>query len=653
MMTERPPLSWPPPGLTRIQGDFWRITGHLTLGGLLLVIPLLLTMLVQDPFDLGGALGDAWWVATLTSLLGIFVLIHAFTGTFRLFRRAIQAMRRGYGWITVALVATDRTRDTGFLLQGARHFSVLTPRLRQGLLDGRLAIAGSAFLGALWLSLGFALALLLGSQRIIAGGEGVVVLTLLPAALAFLLAFVLAAVSGWVTRRARRRWHAQPWSADLEEEEVRAWTRDVRERGTESAGRSGGLHSPWAPSMGAVVTLVAAAFIVIPTLLLVGVMSVSSTLVTLATPATPQLGVGAERAARIEPLRPYLLEPDQDVSPQEAGEILQVLLYVGRNEEAQEGERSPARRYDDPWFPRPDEARSRTGQWSVAWVSRVLDQLSEGVDPEYLERLRMVAEHPAGREFARLARAPSLDVAAGRWQSPLPEGLMVGFLPFPRHAELRDGAAVHHLAMAARAAVEGRLDEAELRIREVISVGFLLMDQGTGMGDNFVGLVIAGYGGDALERLLRHMGREAEIIEMERAREAALRSVARSRPRADLTTAQGLREMALTVTDTAAFRGVRWELFLTHNTGTPCLNLHRIVFGPGADYRAWIEEARASLVRFPSEEELFEMGVYGVFGRSGPEGRIPLLLRPLSSLIVESREPGSCGALLRQILGAP
>ena len=39
------------------------------------------------------------------------------------------------------------------------------------------------------------------------------------------------------------------------------------------------------------------------------------------------------------------------------------------------------------------------------------------------------------------------------------------------------------------------------------------------------------------------------------------------------------------------------------------MNPHRIVFGPPAEYQAWVERSREALVRSPGEADLFELGL--------------------------------------------
>jgi hypothetical protein len=61
------------------------------------------------------------------------------------------------------------------------------------------------------------------------------------------------------------------------------------------------------------------------------------------------------------------------------------------------------------------------------------------------------------------------------------------------------------------------------------------------------------------------------------------------------------------VLDTTVARGLRWEYFLGVTSLSPCLNLHRMVFGPDDDYTVFLDRAHEALVRFPSEEGLFAL----------------------------------------------
>jgi hypothetical protein len=641
------PLPWPPPGLTRVQGDAWRISRKFTVGGLLLVVPLLLAMSARDPFELGGALGDAWWLAVFTTLIGVLLLAFACVDAGRLLGRGIDAVRRGHGWTTVAMVAADRTRDMGFLVQGIRHFSGFTEAGRRALAWMRTGAAAVLLLGSLWVSMGFALGLALGARGALQDSLAVTLFTLVPFGLSVVVGTFLILWDRTALRAARRRWYEQPRNRDLEQEAVEAWVRDVRNQ-TDSVidvpkatGGTGPITAArWALYIGgAGVTLFA--------LGLAGVMALASITATVGTGAISTQAL--TRMANAEPLRQYRAEPDPEVGPQEAGELLQVLLTVGRDPAQDPVLRAPSRRHADPWFPPDAGEGDGPVPHSPEWIRSLLERGAGGLDAGEVEYLRRVTGHAAEADFSRLARASEVDVLHGRWRSPLPAGTRAPMLPLPRSGDLWTHGTLHHLLVAALLAAEGRTPEAEARIREVISLGLLLLDDGPLLLDNLVGGAIAVAGGDALEALYRGSGRDLEARSLSQARRATRTSVLRTTSRAAPTTRQALRELRHTATDTLAPRGTRWESFLAVNTVTPCLNLDRIVFGPGPEYRSWVEEARDVLVRWPSEVEIFEIGRYGFFGQAGPVDPLPLPLRPLAWLTGGTDEPGSCGAALTHV----
>lgn len=642
-----PLLPWPPPGLARIQGDAWWIARKLIVGGLILVVPLFLAMAPRDPFDLGGALGDAWWVTGITSAAGLLLLAFAFRDTARLLGRSVQAMKGGHGRFTVALVAADRARDMGFLLQGERHFSTLDPAGRQAMAMGRIAAAGVLLLGALWVPFGFTLSLLLGTRGVLAGPLSAFWFTLIPfvAALVFVGALLIWETS--VVRRARGKWHKQPWSRDLERTAIERWGQTFRERVEARVAVPGRSDATRTPAVVRWIVYVGGAGTILVALALTGVMSLASVLSTM---TVPVLGAGpAVRVADVEPLRRYAVEPDPEITPQEAGEILQVVLTVGAGFRERPGTRPPVRRHEAPWLPRAERAEGALSPLDPEWRASLFERARSGLEEWELDYLREAANHPASQEVSRLARAPSLDVFHGRLEMPLPPGTSTAGLYVGEYAGFRIQGMTRQLLEAALLAAEGRDADAELRIRETISIGLLLVDDGPFLIDNLVGAMIAATGGDALEAFFRATGREGEARDLAWARAAAIRSAERGGRRTPTSTAQGLREMSRIVGDSLTIRGLRWETFMGVNSAAPCLNMERIVFGPGPEHRNWIEESRDALVRWPSEEQIFDLAQYGHFGHSGPTPDPPVYLKPLIRLMGGGDEPGSCGAAIARM----
>ena len=101
------------------------------------------------------------------------------------------------------------------------------------------------------------------------------------------------------------------------------------------------------------------------------------------------------------------------------------------------------------------------------------------------------------------------------------------------------------------------------------------------------------------------------------------------------------------VEDGDALRGLRWEYFATFNTLAPCINVHKMVFGPDERYHAWRLRVRESLVRVRGEVDLFELADGAAPGATArTEGFLPRLL---SLTLGSGRSPGSCAALIAKL----
>jgi hypothetical protein len=99
------------------------------------------------------------------------------------------------------------------------------------------------------------------------------------------------------------------------------------------------------------------------------------------------------------------------------------------------------------------------------------------------------------------------------------------------------------------------------------------------------------------------------------------------------------------VENETALRGLRWEYFATFNMLAPCINLHKMVFGPDDNYEQWRRRAERAIVRVPGEQRLFDLAEGGVLESDGRDldGFLPRFL----GLVLGSRgAPGSCASLI-------
>ena len=635
---EREFLSWPPPGLRRLQGDLWQITKETGLGSLLLVLPLLWAVASEQEFWSLGPFGASWWVVLLTSAVGLAILVNGFVDLFRLFRRVASATDRGYGWMTVAMVAADSERDAGFLLQGARIYSVLEPKDRRGLVFSRL-VAGAAYLTAVfWLPLGFALGVLLAARGSLAPSS-LALFTLTPAALLLVGGLLLRIRATRLEKKAKRKWFQQPWSQDLAEDEVGSWNRTFEALREPPVPGTGADEVGSRFRVGAGVVLGLAAIVFVPVLTLVFTTAAGPVL---ASVALPDFTATQRRAGSVEAYRRYQLPADSSTTPQRAGALYHGLTFAGVSREPEDLERPPEVRYEQPWMP--DLRGGPTGIFPARWSNDLIRRAPDGMSPEERAFLQDVADHPALADIRELARAPALDVGSARWTLPFPEGTSYIDLPIPKLSPVRQ-ASWAMVGTAALAAAEGRLDDAERTLRELVSVGFLLGDDAPSPMENLVGFMLVETGGEALENFYAATGRTEEAEALRSARQATDRTARMALIGAGSDVEGTLRQIPSLVESAAGVRGLRWEHFALMNTLAPCLNSHKMVFGPGQEYEGWVGQARRNLVRWPSEQALFELTRNGYFAGAGGEGG-GALGALLGFTLGGQGEIGSCASFL-------
>ena len=633
------PLRWPPPGLERLQGDLLRVAGRGALAGGVLVLPLLFVTARRQDFASLGPFADAWWVTLVLATVGLGFALDALTSAARLLRRAADAVGSGYDGATVLRVMADARKDMGFLLQGSRHFSVLQPAERERLARLRVVAAGGHALAGLWLPAVLGVGLLAGAWGLMSP-TGLWLATLVPAGVLYAGGVVASAMEESMARKARSAWHQQPWTADLDAGEIEAWRHDVAVRlGKDQAVPVRGVRGAGF-RRGALALTALGVLVAIPVLTLIPTSAIGPVL---ALVAIPRMGQIQERAGRVEAFRGYRVETDPTVDAQEAGRILQSLIAVGSQWAPTSGELPPTERYDVPWLPDMQDGNP-VGVEPHRWAEEIFARVVADPTPDLLAFLDGVAAHPAHEDFARLARAAELDAASARWEDDFPPGTSVANLPIPRFGGIREGAYAH-LAAAAADLARGRVDEGETKVREVISVGFLLGDQGTTLIENLIGHVVVGTGGTALERYYLAAGRAMDADKVRSMAEVARRSAERIHADQLEGTEAFVRSLPDRVADENAVRGLRWESFILTATLSPCLNLHRMVFGADEEYQAFVARAHDALVRWPSEEKLFELARHGYWGSTAP-GRESLIGRMLG---VSMRSgPGTCSEVVRR-----
>ncbi len=634
-----PPLSWPPPGLERLQGALWKITGLSWSGTLILVLPLLWALAVEQPFYSLGPFEDNWelgmGIAAVGALLVFLSLAHLWTTT----RAARRAAEMGYGTYTIMEVACDSGRDTGFLIQGKRHFAALDDVHQRGVVRARLWGASLLLCASLWLLFGFGVAILLAARGFVTP-SGIWLLTAAPT-------LVLAALGGYFTLRQSTTvrgletvWNAKEGSNRIHTES-QAWNRRLDEAGDAIALGAGSRGESPRYRLASAVVVVIALLGFGPTLTIAMTTAIGPILADIAVPtflAVQEMAGGAEAVRR------FVVDKDAGISADEAGIALQNIAWVGLDGDPEQTERLPNTVYDLGWFPDARFPDPFSETVAADLMRRPLDSFST----EEQAALRHAATHPAHAEFHLLARAEVADVIQGRQQLPFSDSLTFHDLPWPRFPQFRTAG----LAQVAKAAVEvddGRASDAEHTLRELISTGFLLIDQGPTLLDNLIGVELTRMGADGLEGYYARIGQPEQATALAWAREGSLEAASKARaglvPEDARALLQGVPDL---VEDEEALRGLRWEYLATFNMLGPCINLHKMVFGPDESYEDWRRNAERSIVRNVGEQALFDLAESGVVG-SGSTSPDGFFARFLSLVLGRGGAPGSCASLISSL----
>jgi hypothetical protein len=610
------------------------------IGSLVLVLPLLWALAVEQPFYSLGPFAEAWELGLGISVIGAVLVVIAFGLLFGMLRQGAHASELGYGVLTILEVACDSEHDTGFLIQGKRHFGSLDPGSLSSIVVARISGAALVLLGALWLIVGFGLTVLLAARGFVTP-SGIWLVTLAPTVVAAAVGITMLVRQNSAVRAARGAWAAQEGAERVRSESI-AWSDRLEQSADSIVLGSGakGEGTGFRTGAGIVVALFVVGFV--PTMTIAVTTAVGPLLAEIAVPSFLSV---QEMAGAAEALRRYRVERDHSIASAEAGTALQDLAFVGGSSAPEPWERGPATRYVSGWFPDPDyfpDPFSETVARDL--LSRPIVEFSE----DEQAALRQAAGHPAHAEFRKLAQAELVDVVSGRWVLPFPDSLTFQDLPWPRFPAFRSAG----LAQVARASVEvssGQPEAAEATLRDLISTGFLLIDQGPTLIDNLMGVVMVNMGGDALEAFYARVGREADAEALELARAAAAGAARKARagliPEDIHSLLQGVPDLVETE---EALRGLRWEYFATFNMLAPCINLHKMVFGPDDSYDEWRERARATLVRVRGERDLFELAESGVLGSGGQELQ-GFFARFLSLTLGSGGAPGSCASLIASL----
>ncbi|MFC1791575.1 protein kinase [Gemmatimonadota bacterium] len=586
-------LEWPPPGLDSLLGIADRLAVPLGLGSLFLLAALAEHLLSATNESLYGGLPGTQLRTVLALFTGLLTLGY---GVFLLARGTLNTRRAlglGFGWGTILEVASDNRGDSGALIIGRREYSSLTAGERTRLRKERVrAAVASVFLAVIPIPL-LVIFLAVGPSMDLTGST-ILTWSIGPS---FLMAIVLVVQRIRVNRQvraARRSFSRRRRPSTSQVDLVEPWYEVFNEsRGGSGPGRGpqGGAWVSWVVAGILTLQAMGGGAIVLAFALTANAGS-QTTYIT-----SPRYSPTSQRAQAVDGLRWLRLPPDSSLAPDPLTAVL------GRIYERDEGQQ---------WSCPPPDPSTVAGS-SILGVSGgyplktegLVSRAFRGLTDDETEYLRRFSCDPFFPGFESLARARSLDTQVGL---AIEDGGLEFDIPLPRYRNLRI-VGDHKLGSVAYAAAQGDLAGAETSLREVLSVGFLLIDNGTSLLEIIHGVILVEKAADALDQV--YLGfQEPERL-------GKLRNSYRILPEGDPEDGQapvGRPTMAQDVAlegeieilrDSTALRGLRWDLFSHAQIALNCRNLRSLLLGPPAEFQRMVEELRTELVRFPGEEKLF------------------------------------------------
>jgi hypothetical protein len=318
------------------------------------------------------------------------------------------------------------------------------------------------------------------------------------------------------------------------------------------------------------------------------------------------------KARLAEVARPFGIARDSTISPLQAGIAFATLNGPARGAFA---EMPHAVLATPPW-----RGPMAAGLFSTARATfyrgpdhrTILPAARRGFSPRELAYLERLAHADVWPYFATVARAPMVDFAGGQFRLPFSDSAFAESMPIPRFAATTE-LAYAGVSRAAWFLSRGRRDSAEITLREIISFGFALKDDGRMTVATLIGTRVVGVGRTALEQLyaitgnplaarLRAAGDSAEGLAETLAADTA--DLVPPPPLASIPVMR--RALVVQSRNPRLPPGVRMDL-LRALSWSPCTNLRELVFGPDQDVRDAFADARNTLARFASDSALLTL----------------------------------------------
>ena len=588
-------LEWPPPGLEHLNARLRDALQVLNLGAFGAGIPLVGLSLFDRESFVRQTLPPTLVLIAIT-FVGLLTFLAGLEGLRRFLRDARKAVGLGYGWFTILEATADDRRDTGALIAGGREYAELTPEARNTLRRNRVLAMGLRVIAGLTPVLGYVAGVLLFARA--KNGPTYVLWASL---LLSLILFGVARLITWTEARmlapVRRRVRTVATLSEGLRAIAQAWTATFEQV------RHGQRYGPGPTSYSRGASIATGVVLSIALLSCLGiflVQSLTGAIAAASSVAIPRYSNIRLKVLRVDRLRAYRVPADTTITPLRAGQALYAILRNGPGGESRAFEKQPVIVIPPQpvWPTQSDPFPAGEGNWAVG----AFKQARRGYTVAQRDFLRATADNAALEEFRILARAPSVDLVDAYWA--LDAGPRWIDLPIPRFVHARN-AANANVAQAALDFSAGRTQEAERRLRETISAGFLMINEGRLLIENLVGANIVHSARQSLAAFYEVTGKaaDARFVSTESDPDVTIIDPMPARIGVDEVN----QAVSRSILDETLPLGLRWELVLSTIKWMPCADMHQVLFGPDASYRRLVDSARASLVRRQSDSLLFSV----------------------------------------------
>lgn len=320
-----------------------------------------------------------------------------------------------------------------------------------------------------------------------------------------------------------------------------------------------------------------------------------------------------QKSVIAEAARPYALPPDLTITAAAAGRAYAAMLPP-ENSSPAFPMLAPDHKAEAPWrdanLMQPGLFEGmRTGGWNGPNSTEIIALAAKGLGPKELSVLRTIAMAPVWRDFDIVARAPAVDINGARFVLPFSEAARAPMVPIIKFSATKE-MAYAGVSRAAYYVAIGQRAEAEKVLREIISYGLVLKDNSSFLIEELISDVVVGIGRAALVDFYA-VTNDPRGAALGAAHERAVSGAIAPAGPAWVAGGPGRNSAARArlmeiIASPDASRALRFEALNALSYST-CGNLREFVGGPGRDVRAAFDEARRSLARHPSDQDLINL----------------------------------------------